>query len=346
MSADLTKLPTTDPTPILRYRDGVYAADLLTAAIVHLDFFTRLAAAPATLEEICDAFEFQPRPTDVLLTLCLCNGLVERRVEDGVFQVTDLAREHLVKGSPWNLTPYYQSLKDRPVVMDFLRVLKSGRPAQWSGFEDQEADWHGAMGDSDFASMFTGAMDCRGVYLGKALANQLDLLKNQRLLDIGGGSGIYACALAANFPNLAATLLELPPVDGIARKAIAERGFSDRVTVTAGNMFEADAYPTDCDVHLFSNVMHDWDLPEIRQLLENSFRALPGGGRIAVHETFLNAEKTGPLPVAEYSCILMHSTQGRCYSAAEMASLLEAAGFHAPSFSVTGGDRGVIQAQK
>ena len=40
--------PQTDPTSIYRVRDGIYAADLLLAAIVHLDLFTWLAENPAT----------------------------------------------------------------------------------------------------------------------------------------------------------------------------------------------------------------------------------------------------------------------------------------------------------
>ena len=46
-----------------------------------------------------------------------------------------------------------------------------------------------------------------------------------------------------------------------------------------------------------------------------------------MHDTFLNAAKSGPLPVAEYSVLLMHVTQGRCYSVAEIESWLVDAGF-------------------
>ena len=57
-----------------------------------------------------------------------------------------------------------------------------------------------------------------------------------RLLDIAGGSGIYACALVANHPKLSATVFERAPVDGITRKMIAKRGFQDRVDVKAGDI--------------------------------------------------------------------------------------------------------------
>ena len=52
------------------------------------------------------------------------------------------------------------------------------------------------------------------------------------------------------------------------------------------------------DVHLFSNVLHDWDETVVRRLLQASARALPAGGLVVVHEAFLNADKTGPLHIA------------------------------------------------
>jgi acetylserotonin N-methyltransferase len=88
-------------------------------------------------------------------------------------------------------------------------------------------------------------------------------------------------------------------------------------------------------VHLFSNVLHDWGEEIVRQLLRASAAALPPGGRVVVHEAFLNAEKTGTLEVAEYSVLLLHICQGRCYSVGEMRQYMSEAGFvvesHVPS---------------
>jgi len=342
----LTTLPTTDPTTILRYRDGLYAVDLLTAAIGEFDFFTRLAENPGTLEEICETFGWDPRPADVLVTLCKANGFAAED-DGGMIRATRLAKEHLAAGSPWSLARYYESLKDRPVAQDFIKVLRTGKPAQWQGHDDADADWHDAMGTEAFAEAFTAAMDCRGVFLGKKLADHLagELAEHELVLDIGGGSGVYACALVANHAHLRGLVLEQPPVDGIARQKIASRGLADRVEVVVADMFEG-LYPEGCDVHLFSNVMHDWDVPEIEKLLTHSQDSMPENGLIVIHETFLNKEKTGPLPVAEYSCILTHSTRGRCYGQGEMKTLLEAAGFRDPRYFDTAGDRGAIIARK
>jgi 3-hydroxy-5-methyl-1-naphthoate 3-O-methyltransferase len=341
-SPDLTLAPKTDPLAIYRYRDGLYAVDLLTAAVVHLDFFTWLAENPADAAAICAHFGITPRPTDVMLTLFTANGFIASH--GGIFHVTDLGKEHLTQDSPWNLAPYYASLKDRPVVNDFLTVLKTDKPANWGSVKDA-LDWHKAMETEAFARSFTAAMDCRGLYLGQALAKHLELRGCSRLLDIGGGSGIYACSLVAHHPHLRATVFDQKPVDQIAAPLIAQRGFSDRVGVVAGDMFQ-DPLPGDCDVHLYSNVLHDWGVPEVQRLAAASFNALKPGGLLIIHDAFINAGKTGPLPVAAYSALLMHSTQGKCYSTEEYEELLADVGFREFKFCATAADRGALTAKK
>ncbi len=339
---DLTTPPVTSPLSLYRYRDGLYAADLLTAALVEFDFFTWLAAEPATAETICRHFAFAARPADVMLTLFVAQGYIERR--DGTYIVTALGREHLTTGSPWNLAPYFASLRERPIVRDFVEVLRSGRPARWAGAQDA-LDWHAAMETEAFARRFTAAMDCRGHYLGEVLTRSVDLAGRRRLLDVGGGSGIYACAFAARNPGLTATVLEQRPVDAIAATLITERGFAGRVDVVASDFMRAPL-PEGFDVHLFSNVLHDWDTPDVQRLLEASARALAPGGLLVVHDAFINDDKSGPVAVAEYSAMLMHSTQGKCYATSEYSQMIRSAGFEQVTFTETVADRGVVTAKR
>jgi 3-hydroxy-5-methyl-1-naphthoate 3-O-methyltransferase len=342
MPFDLLQAPATDPTSIYRQRDGLYMVDLLTAAISHLDFFSWLAEHPADKPAICQALSLHARPVDVMLTLFTAMELIEFR--GGVFQLTEMAREHLVKSSPWFIGPYYDSMKERPVCRDLLTVLRTGQPANWASLK-HEKDWAKAMEGEAFARQFTAAMDCRGTFLGPAMAKRLHCADHHHLLDIAGGSGIYSCALVAQHPHLRATVLEKSPVDEITHRSLVARGFADRVKVKVGDMF-ADALPEDCDMHLFSNVLHDWDEPRVRQLLAKSFAALPAGGMIVIHDAHINADKTGPLPVAAYSTLLMTITEGKCYSEKEMAEYLHAAGFSGINYFPTAADRSVITARK
>ena len=228
------------------------------------------------------------------------------------------------------------------MVKDFIIILRTDKPANWGSYKD-EKPWTEAMLTDEFATTFTAAMDCRGFTLGPAMAKAAPIGNRTRLLDIAGGSGIYACALVANHPTLTATVFERAPVDGIARKMIAKRGFQDRVDVAAGDMFK-DTLPTGYDVHLFSNVLHDWDTDKVRTLLAASAKALPKGGLLIVHDAHLNDAKTGPAPVAAYSALLMSVTEGRCYGTGEMRALLIEAGFTDIRHQDTACDRSIVTA--
>ena len=112
-----------------------------------------------------------------------------------------------------------------------------------------------------------------------------------------------------------------------------------------GDIFE-DRLPEGCDIHLFSNVLHDWDWPQVELLLAKSYDSLLPGGMIVIHDAHINAVKTGPLPVAAYSALLMTISEGKCYSEQEMADFLARAGFSSVDYFPTVADRSVITARK
>jgi acetylserotonin N-methyltransferase len=335
--------PATDPIVIYRYRETLAAVDALTVAIDRLDLFTMLAAAPADLPAICNRLSIHPRPADTLCTLLVANGLL-RRDDGGILHVTDTAREFLVAGGPFDARPYYASIAEKPGVADFLRVLRTDRPANWPG-EEGQADWHAAMRTEAFAESFTAAMDCRGRVLGPGLAAGLADRPPHRLLDVGGGSGAYSIAVAQVFSDTRATVLEAQPIDAIARRTIAAAGLAGRIDVVTADMF-ADAWPADHDTHLFSNVLHDWSEPDCRRLLAQSVASLPEGGRLLVHDMLLDDDKSGPLWAAEYSVLLTTVTQGRLYSAAEIGSWLAEVGLRIVARAPTALGRSVLIAAR
>jgi hypothetical protein len=276
------------------------------------------------------------------MTLCRANGYVVTG-DGGENSVTDLAREHLVGGSPFFLGPYYDSMKERPVTLDYVEVLRSGKPANWV---EEKEDWHGAMLEEAFARDFTAAMDCRGLALGRSLATAVAPLLGERkcVLDIGGGSGIYAATLVAECDQLSGIVMEQAPVDAIARGGIERHGLADRIGVVTANMFE-DPWPG-ADVHLLSNVLHDWDLPQVRAILQKSSEALPADGLVIIHEVFIDDDKCGPIPAAEYSALLMHVTQGKCYTPAEYGEILREVGLEPGGYEDTLADRGFMTATR
>ncbi|MEM9586165.1 MAG: methyltransferase [Planctomycetota bacterium] len=343
----LTTAPQTDPTLLLRYRDRQYAADLLGVAILRFNLFTWLdGRSEVETAEILRQFDVHRRPTEVLLTLCRSMGLMESDASLQRHRLTQLGREHLVDGSPWSLKPYYQSLESSSILQDHLKVLKTGRPGNWQAQSDGN-DWHESMRDPEFASRFTAMMNCRGLSFGQALAKKLgpELKQRKHVLDVGGGSGIYSATLVATHDHLHATVLEQAPVDQLVEKEVVRHGLQSRISVASGDMFDCD-WPQEVDVVLMSNLLHDWDLPQIDQLLQRADETLPAGGLLVVHQALLDDDLAGPLPAAEYSCLLMNITQGRCYSRKEIADLLVPRGYQIGECQETLADRRFFTATK
>ena len=84
--------------------------------------------------------------------------------------------------------------------------------------------------------------------------------------------------------------------------------------------------PAGADAILLSNILHDWDEPQCAQLVQRCADALPAGGRLLIHDVFLDDDLAGPLPIALYSAALFTLTEGRAYSAREFQGWLTEAG--------------------
>ena len=80
-----------------------------------------------------------------------------------------------------------------------------------------------------------------------------------------------------------------------------------------------DDPPADCDAVLLSNILHDWDVPECKKIIDNLATSLPVGGRLMIHDALLNDAMDGPRGTAMYSANLFCLTEGRCYSGADIA---------------------------
>jgi hypothetical protein len=326
-----------DPTPLLHLRDGIYAADLAVAAVTELDLFTALGDRCLTPAEVAAALGLAERPVAAMCDVLESLGLVER---DGVtVAASPLARAYLAAGSPADLRPYFASLAERPAVRELAGVLRTGAPAAWASSAGGE-DWAARLDDPGFAERFTAAMDARGRVLAPALAEALADLPVRRVLDVAGGSGVYACGLLDARPEFAASVLERPPVDRAARTLLDRRGY-ERVAVIAGDMFSR--LPGGHDLHLFAHVLHDWDVPAVDSLMRASFAALPPGGWIVDYDVHVG---DGNGPAAAYSALLMHATEGRCYAVSEIAGLMRGAGFADVHVHPTIGDRSAVCARR
>ena len=137
-----------------------------------------------------------------------------------------------------------------------------------------------------------------GVSMGAALAwpERVDLSGHRVMLDIGGGSGAHAIGAARQWAKLQVIIFDLAPVCDLAGEFFSRHGLQDRIRTQVGDMW-VDTFPP-ADLHLYSQIYHDWP-PDRRQLLtRKSFEGLEPGGRVILHEMLYDDRKTGPFSTA------------------------------------------------
>jgi hypothetical protein len=161
----------------------------------------------------------------------------------------------------------------------------------------------------------------------RALATSVDFGQSSTLLDIGGGGAEFSLALCQHYPGLTAIVYDLPHVCSIAESRIALAGQTDRVRVQSGDFFADPQLPDGADAILLSMILHDWDVPQNRELLSKCFQSLPAGGMVVISELLVGSDRRGPLDAALMGMNMLVGTHGRNYTEMEYHVWLHDAGF-------------------
>jgi SAM-dependent methyltransferase len=341
--------PQTNPTVLFDMVRWSHGSELLAAAVAHFDLFSKLAHRPMTLDEITGELGLSHRAATVLIVALRAMGLLAADGDEKL-NLTPLAREHLVPGGTFYMGDYVGLSAENPGVKEMVQRLRTNKPAE-ARKDDPGAAFiyrdgmESAMDHDAPARRLTMALAGRARIVAPVLAQRMPLPKANRLLDIGGGTGLYSIGMLKANPRLRAVVWDRGPVLNVAREMAREHGVIDRMEFIPGDMF-ADPVPTGCDVMLLSNILHDWDVPECQRLLDRCAAALPGGGQLLIHDVYLNDNMDGPLPVALYSTALFVITEGRAYSAAEYRAMLSKAGLEPGDIIPTLVHCGVLPSRK
>ena len=319
-----------DPTPIFELFRGNYSTELLTAAVAHFDVFGTLARGPIEFAALQGELGLADRSMNVLMTALRAMHLVEVDSQ-GRLAATVLGSTFLAPGSVYDVGGYLGLASNSPGVVEMVKRLRTNRPANADEGETGAAflfreGLQSPMEREAEARQLTLALAGRARNVAPVLADVYPLDGVRTLLDVAGGSGLYGVAWLLRHPGLRLIVWDRPEVLKVASELAVEHGVADRVELVAGDMFR-DPPPGGADAILLSNVLHDWDVDACRQLVGRCAGALKPGGRLLIHDVFLDDDLGGPLPIALYSAALFSMTEGRAYSRAEFAGWLAEAGF-------------------
>jgi len=158
-----------------------------------------------------------------------------------------------------------------------------------------------------------------------AWPEKIDLSLHRSMLDIGGGSGAHCIGAVTRWPKLNATVFDMASVCEVAREIAAEHGLTGRISTHVGDLWKSTL--PEADLHFYGMIFHDWPPDKCRFLAGKSFAALPGGGRIIIHEMLFNDDRTGPWAVAAMNITMLLWCEGQQYSGSQLSEMLRQAGF-------------------
>lgn len=271
----------------------------------NIEVFTGLAGGALTLADLSERTGVDSSALEKVLLVAVSIGLL---LTDGMrFSNSLIAEKYLVRGKPeyigdaiWLTGGWWSPLNDLGNEVFSQYRAKHDVP---EGFAHERF----------IEAMHDYAVD------GEAdrLADALDLGGRKRLLDVGGGPGTMSVFLCRKYPELSATILDLPETEPIFKRVVDSYGMAQRVTFRVGDI-EQVPFGEGYDVVLVSSMMHGsrGDL-----IPPKAFDALVPGGLIIIRDFVLYPEKNGPLSAA-----LFNMRMG-AYTEDELFDFLHKAGF-------------------
>ncbi|GJR64759.1 trans-resveratrol di-O-methyltransferase [Tanacetum coccineum] len=239
------------------------------------------------------------------------------------------ASRFLLKEEPLSIRPFLLAMLD-PVLMDPWQHM-----SKW--FQNDGANsfhithgrslWEFAGQEPKLNHLFNEAMASDAclvssvilVAVAKAIAKAFRML----IVDVGGGTGTVAKAIAKAFPDVSCTSFDLPHVvNGLVG--------TKNLSYVGGDMFEA--IPK-ADAVLLKWILHDWNDEECIKILKRCKEAIPskenGGKLIIIDMVVQNNDRDGKSLETKlfFDMLMMALLTGRERNEKDLAKLFLNAGF-------------------
>jgi len=306
--------------------------------------FAALDESESSLEEVSDRLGLDRRALLAVARMLASLGFVALSADK--LCATDVSRAYLVGTSDFSMLPAIRLGLHRSLHDQLVAALRGDAAASAASRAKLPAeDWaRGAIG-ADRAATVAAVMQAHSLPAANALARSGLLTGVRHLLDAGGGSGCYSIALAEQYPELHATVLDLPAMCECAARYIAKAGLQSRIGVFSADMLRRE-WPIGYEAILLCNVLHDWSFETSADLVSRAFAALTSGGRILVHEMLLDDDGAGPPTTAAFSLMMLLATWGQQFTREELYSLFRQAGFRDFRTTPTHGYYSLVEARR
>ncbi len=310
-----------EPKSIIDMARGHEISRVLSTAIDYGIF--DLCRVPKTAYEV-----YQELGTDCDMTERFLNALVALQLlikQGNKYVNTALADTFLVKGEDFyqgNLIKLWAS--SYALWPKLGEVLKEGVKKLW---RPETSEMMAKVFDPTFTLAMTEYAICGGVQaVAKTISEFSELRQAKRLLDLGGGTGIYSITLAQLKPDLEVTVFDIPPVLEITKEFTSRYKMESRIALMGGDYMEDD-FGTGYDVVLASHSLYN-PKEVLLPTLEKIYNALNNDGSVILNHWTINSILTEHQIIVLWDLRLwLMSYEHHLYTKDEYIELLKEAGF-------------------
>ncbi|WKN46061.1 class I SAM-dependent methyltransferase [Tunicatimonas pelagia] len=260
------------PTPICDTHMTFMMARTIMVG-VKVGIFEALADSPKTADQVAARCATHAKATRTLLNTLVHLEYVT--LKDNRYQLSSLARRWMLKDSP-------RSLHDK-MLLQFLewKFVEHYEDYLYSG---APLDYHNNMDGKQWQAYQRGMRSVAGISVEEVAQRTPMPPGATQMLDIGGAHGSYSVALCRKYPQLAATILDLPAAVEYARPILAEEKMGNQVVHQAGNALTDDLGEATWDIVFISSLVHHFDDDANAALAKRIARALKPGGYFIVQD--------------------------------------------------------------
>jgi demethylspheroidene O-methyltransferase len=298
----------------------VYSQVLFACA--RLSLFEILAAGPLPLADLATRLQLPEDATRRLLDAAASLDLAERR-GGGRYGLGQIGAAFAGNPAALSLVTHqpllYADLTD-PVAL--LRGEKRATLADYWPYSDLEQP---RTLEPDRVAPYSALMAASQPMVAQEALDAYDVSRHRRLMDVGGGEGVFLCAAAARAPDLHVTLLDLPAVAERGRARLEAAGLLARADIHGAD-FLRDPLPKGADLVTLVRIVHDQDDARALMLLRNIRNALEPGATLLVVEAMSGVKGAEPLD-AYYGFYTLAMGRGEPRRVDEIEALLAQSGF-------------------
>ncbi len=313
-----------NPDHILQTGFAFWASKTLLSAI-ELGLFTELAQGPLGYEALRTRLRLHPRSARDFFDALVATGFLTRTGD--TYANTPETDAFLDRKKPSYLGGMLEMANNRlyPFWGTLTEGLRTGLP-QNEVKTGAAGLFEGLYAEPARLKEFLKAMTGLSHGANMAIAHAFPWKDYRTYVDVGTAQGDLAGQIALVNPHLRGQGFDLPEVGPIFTEYMAQLGVADRVSFTTGSFF-TDALPK-ADVVTMGHILHDWDLPTKKMLIQKAYDAVPKGGAVIIYEAIIdNERKQNAFGLLMSLNMLIETPGGFDYTGADCEEWLREAGF-------------------